>query len=196
MNTATFDRRLLLRSAAILTLVAATLLAWQSAIAGPQYLTDDLAIGGYDAVGSFESRDAVKGDPRFAHDWNGATWQFASTANRDRFAADPQAYAPQYDGYCAYAAAFQSKAHGDPEVWEIVDGKLYLNLSNGAGGATSRASSAGPTPPGRRSIRSIRPSLPLAQAAGWPESHSTCVLPELDPGTHLSARAGSEPSPH
>lgn len=131
MNTATVDRRLLLRGAAILTLVIATLLAWQSAIAGPQYLSDDLAIGGYDAVGYFESRDAVRGDSRFTHDWNGATWHFASAANRDKFAANPQTYAPQYDGYCGYAAAFESKAHGDPEVWEIVDGKLYLNLSSG-----------------------------------------------------------------
>lgn len=131
MKTRILDRRHFMFGCAILILVFATMLAWQGALAGSQYEIDDLAIGGYDAVGYFESRDAIPGDPRYAHDWNGATWHFASAANRDRFAADPQAYAPQYDGYCAYAAAYESKAHGDPEFWEIVDGKLYLNFNSG-----------------------------------------------------------------
>lgn len=81
-------------------------------------------------MGYFESNDAIRGDSRFSHDWNGATWHFANAANRDAFAADPHVYAPQYDGYCAYAAAYASKANGDPGVWEIVDGMLYLNVSN------------------------------------------------------------------
>ena len=130
MHTTNLDRRAVLRGAALVILAAAAILTAQTGFAGPQNLIRDLAIGGYDAVGYFESNDAVRGDPRFAHDWNGATWHFASAANRDKFAADPQAYAPQYDGYCAYAAAFSSKANGDPEVWRIVDGKLYLNISN------------------------------------------------------------------
>jgi YHS domain-containing protein len=57
------------------------------------------------------------------------TWHFASRENRNLFAAAPMKYAPQYDGYCAWAMTEARKAHTDPEVWKIVDGKLYLNCS-------------------------------------------------------------------
>ena len=127
MNTLTFDRRVLARIGVFLALTAATLLSWQSAQAGSPNLIGGLALGGYDAVGYFESNDAIRGD---SHEWNGATWHFASAANRDTFAANPEAYAPQYDGYCAWAAARSYKANGDPEVWDIVDGKLYLNFNS------------------------------------------------------------------
>ena len=53
----------------------------------------------------------------------------SSAANRDRFAADPEKYAPQYGGYCAWAVAQGYTAKIDPEAWRIVDGKLYLNYS-------------------------------------------------------------------
>ena len=59
----------------------------------------------------------------------GATWYFACAENRDRFAADPERYAPQYGGYCAWAVAHGYTAKIDPEAWKIVDGKLYLNYS-------------------------------------------------------------------
>ena len=130
MNIHAFDRRALARIGVFLALALASLLPWQAAQAGPQNLIRGLAIGGYDAVAYFESDDAIRGDPQYTYEWNGATWQFASAANRDRFAADPKAYAPQYDGYCAWAAARSYKANGDPEVWDIVDGRLYLNFSN------------------------------------------------------------------
>ena len=59
----------------------------------------------------------------------GVTWQFSSSSNRDVFAGDPQGYAPQYGGYCAFAVSKAATAPGDPEVWTIHDGKLYLNVS-------------------------------------------------------------------
>jgi YHS domain-containing protein len=57
------------------------------------------------------------------------TWYFSSGENRALFAAGPEKYAPQYDGYCAWAMTEARKANTDPEVWKIVDGKLYLNCS-------------------------------------------------------------------
>ncbi len=115
-------------AAGVLLLLA--MLAAPAVWAGPQHLRDGLAIGGYDAVGYFTEDRAVKGRADFAYEWNGAAWHFASAGNRDQFAADPTAYAPRYDGFCAYAAAQGAKADGDPEVWRIVDGKLYLNVSH------------------------------------------------------------------
>ena len=73
----------------------------------------------------------MKGSARFTFEHDGATWQFASAENRDRFAAAPQSYAPRYGGYCAYAVGNGYTASTDPEAWSIVDGKLYLNFSKG-----------------------------------------------------------------
>ena len=60
------------------------------------------------------------------------TWYFSSRENKALFAANPEKYAPQYDGYCAWALTEGRKAITDPEVWKIVDGKLYLNCSQAA----------------------------------------------------------------
>lgn len=87
------------------------------------------AVKGYDVVAYFEAGAPREGKSDFTHDWQGATWRFATAANRDAFAADPERYAPQYGGYCAYAVAKGATADVDPEAWKIVDGKLYLNLS-------------------------------------------------------------------
>jgi YHS domain-containing protein len=73
---------------------------------------------------------ATPGKASITASWNGATYAFASEANRQRFVANPQAYAPQYDGHCAWAAAQGYKAPASPDVWRIVNGKLYLNYSH------------------------------------------------------------------
>ena len=87
------------------------------------------AIKGYDPVAYFTEGRPVEGSRRHSHDWNGVTWRFSSAANRDLFIADPEAYAPQYGGYCAWAVAEGYTADIDPEAWHIADGKLYLNYN-------------------------------------------------------------------
>jgi YHS domain-containing protein len=87
------------------------------------------AIEGYDPVAYFEEGKPVEGDSDYSHEWLGATWYFSSAENRDRFAADPERYAPQYGGYCAWAVSQGYTAEIDPEAWSVVDGKLYLNYS-------------------------------------------------------------------
>jgi hypothetical protein len=89
------------------------------------------AIRGYDPVAYFAEAKPVKGLREFSHQWQGATWRFASAQNRERFAADPRKYAPQYGGYCAYGVANNYAVSIDPAAWRIVDGKLYLNYSKG-----------------------------------------------------------------
>ena len=95
----------------------------------PVFATDEGAIRGYDPVAYFTDDKAVKGSAEFTIDWNGATWRFASAANRDAFAADPLRYAPQYGGHCAFAMSTGKLVPTDPEAWHIADGKLYLNYS-------------------------------------------------------------------
>ena len=99
---------------------------------------NDAAIEGYDTVAYFNSGKALKGNGSFTFKWHGMTWYFSSKENRDLFAASPEKYAPQYDGYCAWAMTEARKAITDPEVWKIVDGKLYLNCSREAYGKWSR----------------------------------------------------------
>lgn len=115
-------------------LVAAALLAalaWPAAATDPvnQTLFGGYAIKGYDTVAYFELDRPAKGDKSYAHDWNGATWLFVSAEHRDLFAADPEQYAPQYGGYCAWAVSQGDTANIDPKAWKLVDGKLYLNYS-------------------------------------------------------------------
>ena len=89
------------------------------------------AVQGYDPVAYFTEGEPVKGSDDFTADYMGATFQFATAANRDAFLADPEAYAPQYGGYCAWAMADGKYAKGNARYWRIVDGKLYLNYNSG-----------------------------------------------------------------
>jgi YHS domain-containing protein len=89
------------------------------------------AIRGYDPVAYFTEGKPVEGSRKFSHEWKGATWRFATAANRDAFAAAPEKYAPQFGGYCAYGVANGYTVSTVPEAWTIVEGKLYLNYSLG-----------------------------------------------------------------
>ncbi len=93
----------------------------------PVYSDGAGAIRGYDPVAYFTEGRPVKGSREFSHRWNGAQWRFASAQNRERFAAAPEKYAPQYGGYCAYGVAGGYAVKIEPEAWSVVDGKLYLN---------------------------------------------------------------------
>jgi len=87
------------------------------------------AADGYDVVAYFVGGKATKGSSDFIHEWNGAKWRFSSEENRLLFAENPEKYAPQYGGYCAYAVSNGYTASVDPNAFSIVGGKLYLNYS-------------------------------------------------------------------
>jgi YHS domain-containing protein len=88
-----------------------------------------IAIGGADAVAYFTEGRSTRGSAAHEVAWRGATWRFASAANAQLFQANPEAYAPQYGGHCAWAAAEGYVAGSDPDAWTIHDGKLYLNFN-------------------------------------------------------------------
>lgn len=92
----------------------------------------DLALRGYDAVAYQSDGTPTIGSAALEYRWKNAIWRFATADHRDRFAADPERYAPQFGGYCAYAVSRGYTADGDPNVWRIVDGRLYLNYSTQA----------------------------------------------------------------
>ena len=80
--------------------------------------------------GVFSTEDrATRGSAEYSSVYQNATYRFKSEANRQKFEQQPQKYAPQFGGYCAFGVSVGAKFDGDPEFWKIVDGKLYLNLN-------------------------------------------------------------------
>ncbi len=87
------------------------------------------AIHGYDPVAYFTDQNPTMGESAFPYTWQDATWYFANEEHQRLFASNPEKYAPQYGGYCAYAVSKGSKADIDPAAWSIIDDKLYLNFN-------------------------------------------------------------------
>lgn len=88
-----------------------------------------IALKGYDPVAYFRANAAQKGSAQFLHTWKGAKWHFSTGENRDEFARQPEKYAPQFGGYCAWAVSKNYTADADPLTWKIIDGKLYVNYN-------------------------------------------------------------------
>lgn len=125
------------RPAGAVTALAALLVAFAplilpaSANAAPVWtglLGTSAAVGGYDSV-SYFSGTPVAGSDKYTAQFMGATFKFATAANLATFKANPARYAPQYGGHCAWAAANNYRFAGDPKIWKIVAGKLYLNYN-------------------------------------------------------------------
>jgi YHS domain-containing protein len=117
----------------------AALLTPIAAFAGPQYVDETgFAASGFDVVSYFsleqnpvgQSQPApVPGKKSITAEHNGATFAFSSEANRDAFISSPEKYAPQFDGHCAYGVSRGGKVPANPNLWRIVDDKLYLNIT-------------------------------------------------------------------
>ena len=89
------------------------------------------AVGGYDTVAYFTQAEPVKGSKEHTVEYKGAKWFFSSAENKALFEANPEKYAPQYGGHCAWAIGQEEyrKAPGNPKLWRIVNDKLYLNYN-------------------------------------------------------------------
>lgn len=88
-----------------------------------------LAVHGYDTVSYFTEGKAQRGVAEFSVNHEGAVYRFVSEKNQKAFTRNPNKYLPQFGGFCAYGVAVGKKFDGDPEVFKIVKGKLYLNLN-------------------------------------------------------------------
>ena len=88
-----------------------------------------LALQGYDPVAYFTLGEATEGNWKITTVHDDAIYRFATEEHKAAFEADPDAYLPQYGGFCAFGAAMGFKFDGDPEYWRVVDGELFLNIS-------------------------------------------------------------------
>lgn len=86
------------------------------------------AVHGYDVVSYHTAKRPVRGNGYFVAEHKGANYLFSSEENKKLFEKNPDKYVPAFGGYCAYGVAVGKKFDGDPEVWRVVDGRLYLNL--------------------------------------------------------------------
>ena len=89
-------------------------------------LFSSIAIDGFDPVAYHTEGTAKKGSESFTYEWNESIWQFENESNRDLFTASPEKYVPQYGGYCGFAVSTGFTAKANPEIFEIIDGKLYF----------------------------------------------------------------------
>ncbi len=88
---------------------------------------NNAAIGKHDTAAYHLNKAAEKGDKRFAHEWQGAKWYFATAEQRDLFAADPEKYSPAYNGFCSNALTLGEGLIGtDGSVWHIFGDQLHL----------------------------------------------------------------------
>lgn len=123
----------------LLLSAAALAISATMAFAGDQYVDETgYAVSGYDVVAYFDLEqspvgsaqpEGTPGDASITAEYNDATWAFSSEENRARFLENPAAFAPQYDGHCAYGVSRGGKVPGNPNLWRIVDDKLYVNIT-------------------------------------------------------------------
>ncbi|MGH1428137.1 MAG: YHS domain-containing (seleno)protein [Arenicella sp.] len=85
------------------------------------------AIGQHDTTAYHLNNTAAKGDKRFAFEWKGAQWHFATAEQRDLFAANPEKYSPAYNGFCSNALTLdEGLIRTDGTVWHIFGDQLHL----------------------------------------------------------------------
>ena len=123
---ASISRRSVLASFTVLSAIApfGARLAAQSA--SPPAAAKRVALGGYDPVSYFTAGRPEKGSAAFPASFDDATYWFKNADHRAMFVADPDRFAPQYQGFCAMTVSRGAKAEADPEAWTIADGKLYV----------------------------------------------------------------------
>ncbi len=122
--------KLILTMLALMMGVVAPLQSAQARTADEIYTAwrNNDAVGGYDVVSFFSGKPRA-GQSRYSIEFKGAQWKFSSRANLDLFNTNPEAFMPQYGGYCAWAAAKGKLAKGSPKFWRVRDGRLFLNFN-------------------------------------------------------------------
>ena len=92
-----------------------------------------IILKGYDAVAYFKQGKPVNGNSAIHSTYQGATYLFASAADKADFDKDPSKYAPRYGAFCSYGVANGVLADIEgPDAFAVYKGKLYLCGNEGA----------------------------------------------------------------
>lgn len=118
---------LLLSSAVTFSLATWVLAADEYNVANGLTLTGNtLGMHGIDPVSMFDGNTPQIGDAVHTSAHDGVDYYFANAETKERFDAAPDAFLPQFGGFCAYGVYAGKKLDGDVRYADIVDGKLYL----------------------------------------------------------------------
>jgi YHS domain-containing protein len=93
---------------------------------------DGVILQGYDAVAYFTDNKAIMGNEKYTARYNGATYWFSSEKNASMFKDHPEMFAPQYGGYCGYAMSLNKLRPINPEIFDVIDGRLILQHTQDA----------------------------------------------------------------
>jgi YHS domain-containing protein len=93
---------------------------------GTYKTSSELALQGYDPVSYFSADQPSVGTAEYSYDWGDVTWQFANAENMALFEQDPAEFAPQFGGFCSFAASKGFTADISPDAWHVEAGKLYV----------------------------------------------------------------------
>lgn len=85
-----------------------------------------VALQGYDPVAYFADGHPEKGSAEFSAPFDGTTYWFKNADHKALFVADPDHYAPRFNGYCTVMVSRGIKYEANPEQWAIADGKLWV----------------------------------------------------------------------
>lgn len=85
-----------------------------------------VALYGYDPVAYFIDKSARQGDPQYEFRFAGLTWRFRSEANRAAFTQTPENFVPVFGGYDPIAVGEGVPLEGNPAIFAVSDGKLFL----------------------------------------------------------------------
>lgn len=122
------------------TLLAALSLAMATAaFAADEYnVSNGLTLGGKplgmhgtDPVSMFDGAAPKLGTAVHTVTHDGVEYYFSSEDAKKAFEANPDAYLPQFGGFCAFGVYAGKKLDGDVRYAEIIDGKLYLFVNEG-----------------------------------------------------------------
>jgi YHS domain-containing protein len=116
----------IIKSIAVILLLSASAFAGELVnVAG----ASKAAVGGYDTVAFFTDSKPVNGSPFISAEYQGATYFFATEEHKKLFTENPEKYAPQFGGFCAFGVGLGKLFPVDISTWQVRNEKLYLNLN-------------------------------------------------------------------
>lgn len=90
-------------------------------------LKHGVALQGYDPVSYFTQGTALRATGTIRHTYRGIQYFFRCEKHLNIFKTTPQAFEPQYGGWCAFAMSQNGqKTRANPKVFAIHEGRSYF----------------------------------------------------------------------
>lgn len=94
--------------------------------------TTGFALSGYDPVSYFGPNGPQTGVKKNEYTHEEVVWRFVNQGNLKAFRRYPEAYLPRFGGFDTFGMSQGYTVEPNPEIWQIIDGKLFLFRSREA----------------------------------------------------------------